>query len=82
MTESNVQGGFRGDGLLLFDPERVISSLDLKLKTLTIPSVSLGKDSDALRIAIPRWGKPEEVASLIGFLSVTSGNSLPVSGRL
>ena len=33
MTESNIQGGFRGAGLLPFDPERVISMLDLKLHT-------------------------------------------------
>ena len=38
MTESNIQGGFRGAGLFLFDPERVISTLDLKLKTLTPPN--------------------------------------------
>jgi NAD(P)-dependent dehydrogenase (short-subunit alcohol dehydrogenase family) len=33
-----------------------------------ISSLSLGKDSDASRIAIPRWGEAEEVASLIAFL--------------
>ncbi|KAJ5621159.1 hypothetical protein N7510_005143 [Penicillium lagena] len=35
MTESNIQGGFRGAGLIPFDPESVISTLDLKLKTPT-----------------------------------------------
>jgi hypothetical protein len=35
MTESNIKGGFRGAGLLPFDPESVISALDLKLKTPT-----------------------------------------------
>ena len=35
LTESNVQGGFRGAGLVPFDPERVISALDLKLRTPT-----------------------------------------------
>src|ERR1700744_4087625 len=35
MTESNIQGGFRGAGLVLFDPKSVISTLDLKLKTPT-----------------------------------------------
>jgi hypothetical protein len=35
MTESNIQGGFRGAGLLPFDSEKVISTLDLKLKTPT-----------------------------------------------
>jgi NAD(P)-dependent dehydrogenase (short-subunit alcohol dehydrogenase family) len=33
-----------------------------------ISDTSLGKNSDASRIAIPRWGKAEEVASLITFL--------------
>ena len=37
MTESNVQGGFRGAGLHPFDPEHVISKLDLRLKTPTPP---------------------------------------------
>jgi hypothetical protein len=35
MTESNIKGGFQGAGLLPFDPESVISALDLKLKTPT-----------------------------------------------
>jgi hypothetical protein len=35
LTESNIQGGFRGAGIVLFDPERVISTLDLKLRTPT-----------------------------------------------
>ena len=32
-TASNVQGGFRGAGLVPFDPERVISALDVQLRT-------------------------------------------------
>jgi hypothetical protein len=35
MTKSNIQGGFRGAGLLPFAPEKVISTLDLKLHTPT-----------------------------------------------
>ena len=35
LTESNIKGGFRGAGLVPFDPERVISTLDLKLRTPT-----------------------------------------------
>jgi len=31
ITKNNIQEGFRGTGLLLFDPEKVISILDLKL---------------------------------------------------
>jgi hypothetical protein len=35
MTESNSKGGFRGTGLVPFDPEAVISKLDVKLRTPT-----------------------------------------------
>jgi hypothetical protein len=35
LTESNIKGGFRGAGLVPFDPESVISALDLKLRTPT-----------------------------------------------
>jgi DDE superfamily endonuclease len=35
LTENNIKGGFRGAGLIPFDPERVISALDLKLRTPT-----------------------------------------------
>ena len=35
MTEKNIQGGFAGAGLMPYDPERVISKLDVKLRTPT-----------------------------------------------
>jgi hypothetical protein len=35
MTCDNIQGGFRGAGLVPFDPEEVISQLDIRLKTPT-----------------------------------------------
>ena len=35
MTEKNIQGGFTGAGLVPYDPERVISKLDVKLRTPT-----------------------------------------------
>ena len=35
MTERNIQGGFAGSGLVPHDPERVLSKLDIKLRTLT-----------------------------------------------
>jgi hypothetical protein len=35
MTENNIQGGFRGSGLVPLDPESVISKLDIKPRTLT-----------------------------------------------
>ena len=37
MTKSNNKGGFRGSGLVPFDPEAVISKLDVKLRTPTGP---------------------------------------------
>jgi hypothetical protein len=33
MTKENIQGGFRGAGLVLYDPEVVISQLDIRLST-------------------------------------------------
>ncbi len=35
ITERNIQGGFAGAGLVLFDLERVLSKLDVRLCTLT-----------------------------------------------
>lgn len=42
MTKENIQGGFRGAGLVPYDPELVISQLDVKLKTPTPPGSSSG----------------------------------------
>jgi hypothetical protein len=36
-TLSNIQGGFQGAGLVPFNPERVISTLDVKLRTPSPP---------------------------------------------
>ena len=33
MTEKNIKGGFRGAGIAPFDPESVLSQLDVKLRT-------------------------------------------------
>ena len=38
MTEKNVQGGFSGAGLVPYDPQRVISKLDVRLRTPTPPA--------------------------------------------
>ena len=40
MTESNIKGGFRGSGLVPFDPEYVISQLDIPPSEPTPPSTS------------------------------------------
>lgn len=41
-TEQNVKGGFRGAGLVPFNPDAVISKLDVKLRTPTPPRSSDG----------------------------------------
>jgi len=46
LTPENIQGGFRGTGLVPFDPEKVISQLDIRLKTPT-PSNSRPGSADA-----------------------------------
>jgi hypothetical protein len=35
MTEKNIRGGFAGAGIMPYDPERVLSKLDVKLRTPT-----------------------------------------------
>jgi hypothetical protein len=35
MTEQNIKGGFKGAGLVPFDPESVVSKLDVQLQTPT-----------------------------------------------
>jgi hypothetical protein len=42
MTEKNIQGGFRGAGLIPHNPEAVLSKLDVKLKTPTPTETSYG----------------------------------------
>ncbi|KAJ6437614.1 LOW QUALITY PROTEIN: transposase-like protein [Purpureocillium lavendulum] len=37
MTEKNIQGGFAGAGLVPYDPRRVLSKLDVQLRTPTPP---------------------------------------------
>ena len=38
MTEKNIQGGFARVSLVLYDLERVLSKLDVRLRTLTPPN--------------------------------------------
>ncbi|OHW97262.1 transposase [Colletotrichum incanum] len=42
MTKSNIQAGFRATGLVPYDPDYVISQLDIKLRMLTPPGSSAG----------------------------------------
>ncbi|KAH5487729.1 hypothetical protein HBI31_142170 [Parastagonospora nodorum] len=39
ITPSNIQGGFRGAGLVPFDPEQVILALDVRIRTPLLPTV-------------------------------------------
>jgi len=41
ITKKNIQGGFAGAGLVPYDPERVISKLDIRIRTLTPLASSL-----------------------------------------
>ena len=45
ITVQNAQAGFRGAGLIPFDPQTVISKLDIKLQTPT-PTGPLSTDTD------------------------------------
>jgi len=42
ITERNIQGGFVGAGLVPFDPERVLSKLDVKLRIPIPPTLQPG----------------------------------------
>jgi hypothetical protein len=41
ITKKNIQGGFAGAGLIPYDPERVISKLDVHIRTPIPPTLSL-----------------------------------------
>jgi hypothetical protein len=43
MTESNIRGGFRGAGIYPFNPENVISKLDVQLRTPTPPGDNISQ---------------------------------------
>ena len=60
LTLENIQGGFRGAGLVPFNPEKVISQLDIRLKTPT-PSNSRPGSADAWVSKTPN--NPTEASS-------------------
>jgi len=39
ITKNNIQGGFTGTSLIPYDPERVISKLDIYIRTLIPPTL-------------------------------------------
>lgn len=60
MTKENIAGGFRGAGLIPFDPEAVISKLDVKIRTPT-PTGPPEANSDSWVSQTPR--NPTEALS-------------------
>jgi len=38
ITEKDIQGGFAGAGLVPYNPDRVISKLNIRIRTLTSPT--------------------------------------------
>ncbi|KAF3349016.1 Glycerate kinase [Verticillium dahliae VDG2] len=52
MTVENIQGGFRGSGLVPHDPEAILSKLDVRLRTTTPPGAPNG-DVDAWTCKTP-----------------------------
>ncbi|EDO00461.1 hypothetical protein SS1G_14331 [Sclerotinia sclerotiorum 1980 UF-70] len=41
ITIQNIKAGFRGAGLIPFDPQSILSKLDVRIRTSTPPSISL-----------------------------------------
>ena len=79
LTESNIQGGFRGAGIVPFDPESVISTLDLKLKTPT-PTTSRPRTPEPWVSQTPN--NPIEATSQTTFIKnriACHNNSSPTS---
>jgi FtsZ-binding cell division protein ZapB len=65
MSEKNIQGGFRGTGLVPYDPESVLSRLDVKLRT---PSPAEG-DSELPNLWVPKTpNNPIEATSQTNFI--------------
>jgi len=71
ITEKNIQGGFVGAGLVLFDPERVLSKLDVKLRTL-IPPTSRPRTLQPWVFQIPH--NPREADSQLTLIKTRIAN--------
>jgi hypothetical protein len=59
ITPENVRGGFRGAGLVSFDPEKVISQLDVRLKTPTPSNSRPGSAHTWVTKTIPTFDTPK-----------------------
>jgi hypothetical protein len=79
ITERNVQGGFAGAGLVPYDPERVVSKLDVRLRTPTPPN---SRPSTALPWVSKTPQNPIEATSQSEFIKTRISahqNSSPTS---
>ena len=91
ITPSNIQGGFQGAGLVPFDPERVISSLDVKLRTPSPPlptnnepwqsqtpsnTLELGSQSTLVKTRIQRHTNSSPTSLVEAFEKVSKGAAI------
>ena len=87
ITESNIQGGFRGAGLVPFNPEAVISKLEVRLCTPPLPTVNestwhsqtpsntleFGSQSKLIRERIQRHGDSSPTSMVDALDRLTKG---------
>jgi hypothetical protein len=71
MTEKNVQGGFAGSGLVPYDPERVLSKLDVQLRTPTPTGLPM-TSADPWLLKTPQ--NPLEADSQTGLIKARISN--------
>jgi hypothetical protein len=90
ITSKNVQGGFRGAGLAPFDPERVISTLDVRLRTPSPPlpnnqpwqsqtpsnTIELGSQSTLVKARIERHADSSPTSMVEAFEKVSKGAAI------
>jgi hypothetical protein len=90
ITPSNIQGGFRGAGLALFDPERVITALDVRLRTPSPPlpsnepwqsqtpsnTLELGSQSTLVKARIQRYVDSSPTSIVEAFEKVLKGAAI------
>ena len=90
-TPSNIQGGFRGAGLVPFDPQRVIIGLDVKLRTPSPPlpinnepwqsqtpsnTLELGSQSTLVKARIQRHIDSSPTSMVEAFEKVSKGAAI------
>ena len=71
ITEKNIQGGFTGAGLVPYNPERVISKLNIRIRTPTPPASS---PNTALPWVSQTPHNPREATSQSGLIKTRISN--------